>query len=470
MGVQINGDTGNISATKADYSGNVTIGGTLTYEDVTNIDSVGLVTARSGIEIGARPGVAASISVDGNMIVSGISTLGDHLKFDTTGKGIIFGADGGSNRPSIIGNYTSSSNNNIVFNVTGSERLRIDSSGRLLLGTTTEGSAGADEFTINTASGHGGMTIRNDTSSNGNIWFSDGTSGAAEYAGYVQYAHNGDHMVFGTAGAERVRIDSSGRLLLGTTTEGNESADDLTLANSTNCGLSIRSGTSSNGSVFFTDATSGADEYRGFIQYQHSNDRLYFGTATTSKMYIEDTTDNGDVHVQTGNIVFDTAGKGIDFSAQTATSESGSSATSELLDHYEEGTWTPSFTDGNSGAAGYNQRHGWYTRIGNTVYVWFRLQAIDTSGLTGGNTAYITGLPFPIAQSTGRITTGHLEISNANVHGNCFGVSIFANTGSSANAYFRMFQMIDGAGHSPLSVGAFTDDDNEVNGEFFYVT
>ena len=80
MGVQINGDTGNISATKADYSGNVTIGGTLTYEDVTNIDSVGLVTARNGIEIGARPGVAASISVDGNMIVSGISTFGGDVQ------------------------------------------------------------------------------------------------------------------------------------------------------------------------------------------------------------------------------------------------------------------------------------------------------------------------------------------------------------------------------------------------------
>ena len=58
------------------FTRNVTIGGTLTYEDVTNIDSVGLVTARNGIEIGARPGVAASISVDGNMIISGISTFG----------------------------------------------------------------------------------------------------------------------------------------------------------------------------------------------------------------------------------------------------------------------------------------------------------------------------------------------------------------------------------------------------------
>ena len=74
MGVQIQGDTGNVIATKGTYSGNVTIGGTLTYEDVTNIDSVGLITAREGIEIGASPGVGASISVDGNAIFSGITT------------------------------------------------------------------------------------------------------------------------------------------------------------------------------------------------------------------------------------------------------------------------------------------------------------------------------------------------------------------------------------------------------------
>ena len=92
MGVQIQGDTGNVIATKGTYSGNVTIGGTLTYEDVTNIDSVGLVTARSGIEVGARPGVAASISVDGNMIVSGISTFGDDVKINVDSKKILLGA------------------------------------------------------------------------------------------------------------------------------------------------------------------------------------------------------------------------------------------------------------------------------------------------------------------------------------------------------------------------------------------
>ena len=68
MGVQINGDTGNISAIKADYSGNVTIGGTLTYEDVTNIDSVGLITARSGIKV-----TSGDIAMD----TAGNITLGD---------------------------------------------------------------------------------------------------------------------------------------------------------------------------------------------------------------------------------------------------------------------------------------------------------------------------------------------------------------------------------------------------------
>ena len=89
MGVQIQGDTGNVIATKGTFSGDVGIAGTLTYEDVTNIDSVGLITARNGIEIGARPGVAASISVDGNMIVSGITTLGSDATVNgvTVGKG-----------------------------------------------------------------------------------------------------------------------------------------------------------------------------------------------------------------------------------------------------------------------------------------------------------------------------------------------------------------------------------------------
>ena len=46
--------TGIITATAADISGNMSIGGVLTYEDVTNVDSVGLITARSGIRFGGH--------------------------------------------------------------------------------------------------------------------------------------------------------------------------------------------------------------------------------------------------------------------------------------------------------------------------------------------------------------------------------------------------------------------------------
>ena len=94
MAVQISGNDITVPR-DGSFTRNVTIGGTLTYEDVTNIDSVGLVTARNGIEIGARPGVAASISVDGNMIVSGISTFGGAINGNLTGNvtGLVHGVD-----------------------------------------------------------------------------------------------------------------------------------------------------------------------------------------------------------------------------------------------------------------------------------------------------------------------------------------------------------------------------------------
>ena len=90
MAVQISGNDITVPR-DGTFSRNVSIAGTLTYEDVTNVDSIGLVTARNGIEIGASPGVAASISVDGNMIVSGITTIGGDIK---VGSGVTIGKDG----------------------------------------------------------------------------------------------------------------------------------------------------------------------------------------------------------------------------------------------------------------------------------------------------------------------------------------------------------------------------------------
>ena len=57
----VNGTT--VSGTTGSFSGNVSIGGTLTYEDVTNVDSVGIITARSGIVV---TGVATATSFSGD--------------------------------------------------------------------------------------------------------------------------------------------------------------------------------------------------------------------------------------------------------------------------------------------------------------------------------------------------------------------------------------------------------------------
>ena len=79
---------------------------------------------------------------------------------------------------------------------------------------------------------------------------------------------------------------TGGRILIGTTHEGSSSADDLTVATSAETGITIRSGTSNPGNIFFSDGTSGDSEYRGFITYAHNDDSLRFATTNTEKLRI----------------------------------------------------------------------------------------------------------------------------------------------------------------------------------------
>ena len=59
LGGAIGAPSGIVVTGVGTFSGNVSIGGTLTYEDVTNIDSVGVVTARSGVRVGAGQSISA---------------------------------------------------------------------------------------------------------------------------------------------------------------------------------------------------------------------------------------------------------------------------------------------------------------------------------------------------------------------------------------------------------------------------
>ena len=107
---------------------------------------------------------------------------------------------------------SSHANNTLSLGTGGDERLSIDSSGRLLLGTTTEGEATADDFTIGSvnSTNDAGMTIRTNTSGTGRLFFSDGTSGTAEYQGYLQYDHSKGLLSLGSGGSTRVNITDVG--------------------------------------------------------------------------------------------------------------------------------------------------------------------------------------------------------------------------------------------------------------------
>ena len=67
--------SGNITGTAATFTGNVTIGGTLTYDDVTNVDSIGLITARNGLQvIGGITTISGQANLS-NTTITGVTTI-----------------------------------------------------------------------------------------------------------------------------------------------------------------------------------------------------------------------------------------------------------------------------------------------------------------------------------------------------------------------------------------------------------
>jgi hypothetical protein len=101
-------------------------------------------------------------------------------------------------------------------------------------------------------------------------------------------------------------------------------------------------------------------------------------------------TSGGNAQIANGNLVIGTSGKGIDFSANA----NAAGMTSELLDDYEEGTWTPVMVQGVTSPT-YSNQAGRYTRIGNKVYVDFYLNF--ASGAANGSHIQIGGLPFTLS-------------------------------------------------------------------------
>ena len=108
-------------------------------------------------------------------------------------------------------------------------------------------------------------------------------------AGIITQTGSGDILNLFDGSTEVFSVTDGGKVKIGTETEGDNSADNLTIADSGNSGITIRSGTSNQGSIFFSDATSGSGEYDGFIQYSQNDQWLKFGTATSTRLTITST-------------------------------------------------------------------------------------------------------------------------------------------------------------------------------------
>ena len=267
--------------------GTVSIGGTLTYEDVTNIDSVGLITARNGIIVGS----GITLSKDGDVFATGVTTTGSLVS-----SGAVSGTTG------TFSGAVSGTTGTFTGDLTIPDKIVHTGD------TDTAIRLGVDTFTVETA---GSERIR--ITSAGNIGIGQNTPTAllhlksnAPYITFEDDDNNQDWQIQATAwfairdqtnSAERLRIDSSGRLLLGTTDIGYTSfADNLTIADSANCGITLRSGTSNQGNIYFSDGTgTGADTYRGYITYAHADNYMLFATNAVERLRI---TSDGDLSLR----------------------------------------------------------------------------------------------------------------------------------------------------------------------------
>jgi hypothetical protein len=151
----------------------------------------------------------------------------------------------------------------------------------------------------------------------------------------------------------------------------------------------------------------------------------------------------GNQTIENGNLVIATAGNGIDFSSNP----SAPGATSELLDDYEEGTWTPTVDgSGTAGTATYTQQSGRYTKIGNRV---FFSAVVTFTGHTGVGSPRLS-LPFTVGASD--LTILYASCSNYALTVSNILIGSQPNAGAAYSIFYQA--LVGGAAVSTIPMSA----------------
>ena len=348
-------------------------------------------------------------------------------------------------KPSNIKLYTSGNSN--------SEKLRIDSSGRVMIGNTDAANLYASGNNLVVGDGgasNQGMTIYTGNAQQGILAFADGTSGGAQqYAGYLIYDHNIDHMFFATGATNRLQIKDDGQVLLTGNNTGNHmsgfgsNVGGLTIDDVGNqhTALEVLHGSnkaylvaSSNNSVYLSSygtgnlilEHTGGGGTRERLKIDTNGNMIAAGNLNLGrtsnageKLTVRGPADGDAIRIERagsyqwfiGNDT--TAGKSNLYFKSNTTKEvvfpsdggiafNGEAATANSLNDYEVGNWT-STVQWNGGNTTGSYAHttavqGSYVKIGNVVHAWI---TIYPQNYNSGSDCVILGVTLPFTISTG---------------------------------------------------------------------